>query len=389
MSAAESISPRTLDSYPFPMTPSIFAKPSSAESSRPVAVVISLWRSAKMMAVSSGRGMALVRRDLLVVGTDATAGEMRGYLGAPSNSGYRFRGLIADAEDNTTKAGGVSAQLHEIFSIARAMFVDKIVLSTRPSEQILAELCEQARSHHVNLRYVPNEMERLCRASEVQLIGKLPTIVAYQKRLRPLSMLCKRLLDITLSSIALVILSPLFAAIALVMTLHSDGPLLHRSERLDMHGRTFGCYKFRTMVCDADRQRDERTSLNERFGLLRKISKSPRITPLGAWLERYSLDKLPQLFNVLRGEMSLVGPQPSLPSEAHPHPTADFHRLDVMPGMTGLWQVEAPTGSSFNSYVDLDNKYANEWSLWLDLTLLFRTVHSVFRGTGVSISHQG
>jgi lipopolysaccharide/colanic/teichoic acid biosynthesis glycosyltransferase len=195
--------------------------------------------------------------------------------------------------------------------------------------------------------------------------------------------LCKRLVDITLGTIALVVLSPVLAAVGLAIALQNDGPVLYRSERIGARGRAFGCYKFRTMVRDADRRRDDLTHLNERSGILFKISNDPRITPLGAWLRKYSLDELPQLFNVLHGEMSLVGPRPSLRSEVQQYETAHYRRLDVLPGMTGLWQVEARSDPSFDSYVALDSKYVDEWSLWLDVTLLFRTLHTVFRGTGV------
>jgi exopolysaccharide biosynthesis polyprenyl glycosylphosphotransferase len=380
MSAADSSLSDSLQSRWLTMTPTRSAEPSSAEKFLPVALVKSLWRSTKVMAVSSGRGIALVRRDLLIVGSEATAQGMRGYPGWLSHSGYRFRGIIADGDGPGTDADDIVGQIREIFSVARAMFVDEILFTAQPCEEMLAYLCEQARLHQVNLRYVPNEPGR---ADAVHRIGKLPTIVAYQKTSRTLSMVCKRLLDITLGGVALVILSPVFAAVALAIALQNDGPVLYRSERVGLRGREFGCYKFRTMLRDADVQRQDLMHLNERSGILFKISKDPRLTPLGAWLRKYSLDELPQLFNVLRGEMSLVGPRPSLRSEVQQYQTAHFRRLDVLPGMTGLWQVEARTDPSFDSYVALDSKYVDEWSLWLDLSLMLRTFRTVFRGTGV------
>jgi lipopolysaccharide/colanic/teichoic acid biosynthesis glycosyltransferase len=137
------------------------------------------------------------------------------------------------------------------------------------------------------------------------------------------------------------------------------------------------------MVRDAESQRNEIAHLNEREGILFKISKDPRVTPLGAWLRKYSLDELPQLFNVLRGEMSLVGPRPSLSSEVDQYEPHHLRRLSVMPGMTGLWQVEARSNPSFDSYFALDCKYADDWSLWLDLKILARTFRVVLLGTGV------
>ena len=340
-----------------------------------------LWRSAKLRFVTSGRGLALVHRDLLIVGADEAAREMRNYLGSLPRSGYRFRGFIntpgGDAE------GEVAGQLHELVSVARAMFVDEIIISSQPPPELLADLCEQALEYQINLRYVPSIYERRSRANDIRYIGKLPTIVAYERPKQSVSLLFKRLLDLTLGSLALVLLSPLFLAVAIAVRLQSNGPALYRSERVGARGQSFTCFKFRTMVENAHQLRDNLTHLNERAGILFKITKDPRLTPLGAWLRKYSLDELPQLFNVLLGEMSLVGPRPSLRSEVEQYETAHFRRLDVIPGMTGLWQVEARTDPSFDSYVALDSKYVDEWSIWLDLKILFRTVHTVFRGTGV------
>jgi len=344
-----------------------------------------LWRSAKLRFVASGRGLALVHRDLLIVGADEAAREMRDYLGSLPRSGYRFRGFIsaAGSESRSDAEPEVAGQLHELVDVARSMFVDEIIISSHPRPELLADLCEHAREYQINLRYVPSIYERRSRPNDVRYIGSLPTIVAYERPGQSLSLLSKRLLDLVLGSLALVLLSPLFLAVAMAIRLESDGPALYRSERVGARGRGFTCYKFRTMVEDADQLRDELTHLNERAGILFKISKDPRMTPLGAWLRRYSLDELPQLINVLRGEMSLVGPRPSLRSEVEQYETAHFRRLDVIPGMTGLWQVEARTDPSFDSYVALDSKYVDEWSIWLDLKILLRTVHTVFRGTGV------
>lgn len=193
----------------------------------------------------------------------------------------------------------------------------------------------------------------------------------------------KRLLDVVLGSLSLLLLSPMFLAIATAIKLQSDGPVFYTSERVGVGGRTFRCYKFRTMVRDAESLRSQLAHLNERQGILFKISNDPRVTPLGAMLRKYSLDELPQLINVLRGEMSLVGPRPPLACEVEQYEPHHLRRLSVLPGMTGLWQVEARSDPSFDSYVALDCKYAEDWSLWLDLKILARTFRVVFLGTGV------
>ena len=206
---------------------------------------------------------------------------------------------------------------------------------------------------------------------------------AHSRTRRPLALAVKRTLDLGLGSASMLLLSPLFVAVAAAIKLQFDGPIFYSSERVGEGGRLFRCHKFRTMVRNADSLRHEIAHLNEREGILFKISKDPRVTPLGTMLRKYSLDELPQLFNVLRGEMSLVGPRPPLSSEVDQYEPHHLRRLSVMPGMTGLWQVEARSNPSFDSYIALDCKYADDWSLWLDLKILARTLRVVLLGTGV------
>jgi len=172
-------------------------------------------------------------------------------------------------------------------------------------------------------------------------------------------------------------------AIAIAIKLQSPGPVFYVSQRVGHKGSVFTCYKFRTMVPNADFLLAELAHLNEREGILFKISNDPRLTAIGAVLRKYSLDELPQLWNVVRGDMSLVGPRPSISSEVAQYETPHLRRLDVVPGMTGLWQVEARRDPSFDSYIALDSKYVTDWSLWLDLKIIVRTVNVVLGGTGV------
>jgi lipopolysaccharide/colanic/teichoic acid biosynthesis glycosyltransferase len=175
---------------------------------------------------------------------------------------------------------------------------------------------------------------------------------------------------------------PVMIAIAVMVKLSSPGPVLYGSERIGRKGRTFRCYKFRTMVKDADIQRKDLLDRNERDGILFKIDKDPRITKLGARLRKYSLDELPQFFNVLVGTMSLVGPRPPIAAEVEQYEISHLRRLDVLPGMTGLWQVEARQDPSFDSYISLDTAYVENWNLMLDLRILARTIGVVIDGTG-------
>ena len=194
--------------------------------------------------------------------------------------------------------------------------------------------------------------------------------------------LLKRGLDIALASFALLITSPIMLAIAIAVRLDSKGSIFYGAERIGRKGRTFSCYKFRTMVQNADQLKADLAHMNERDGILFKIANDPRITRVGGILRKYSLDELPQFYNVLRGDMSLVGPRPPMAAEVEQYDLAHLRRLDVLPGITGLWQVEARQDPSFDSYISLDTAYVENWTLWLDLKILARTVHVVLSGTG-------
>lgn len=175
---------------------------------------------------------------------------------------------------------------------------------------------------------------------------------------------------------------PLLAVIAVAVRIDSPGPVLFRQVRVGLHGREFGLIKFRTMVTGADRQVSDLVERNETDGPLFKIRRDPRVTRVGRVLRRYSLDELPQLCNVLLGQMSLVGPRPPLPGEVARYDGAVARRLLVKPGMTGLWQVSGRSDLSWADGVQLDLHYVENWSLGADLTILWRTVGAVLRGRG-------
>jgi lipopolysaccharide/colanic/teichoic acid biosynthesis glycosyltransferase len=180
----------------------------------------------------------------------------------------------------------------------------------------------------------------------------------------------------------LLLLTPLLAIIALLIKLDSAGPVLYRAPRVGRKGRRFLCCKFRTMVGDADKLKAQLRASNEREGPVFKIADDPRITRVGRFLRRYSLDEIPQLWNVLRGEMSLVGPRPHPLDDFERYDLEDLRRLDVTPGITGLWQVTARRDPSFERNMALDLEYIEGWSLWMDLRILYRTVSAVLQGSG-------
>jgi exopolysaccharide biosynthesis polyprenyl glycosylphosphotransferase len=194
--------------------------------------------------------------------------------------------------------------------------------------------------------------------------------------------IAKRTLDVIVSACLLVLIAPVLLLIALAIAIESPGPILFRQVRSGRDGEPFVFLKFRSMVEDAEERRKEIEAFNEADGPIFKIRNDPRVTRVGRFLRRTSLDELPQLWNVLRGEMSLVGPRPPLPSEVTQYEAWHLQRLLVRPGITGLWQVSGRSNLGFTEMVELDLQYIQRWSLWLDLRILLRTLLVVFLANG-------
>lgn len=193
----------------------------------------------------------------------------------------------------------------------------------------------------------------------------------------------KQAMDAGLSSLILLALSPILIVIAVAIRLDSPGPVLYISERIGRNGRRFPCFKFRTMVRNAERQQERMRHLNLRDGVLFKVANDPRVTRVGCVLRKYSLDELPQFLNVLRGEMSVVGPRPPVASEVREYNWNHMRRLSVLPGITGLWQTQARHDPSFEGYVSLDLAYIENWSVGLDLKIILQTVGILLSGSGI------
>lgn len=205
----------------------------------------------------------------------------------------------------------------------------------------------------------------------------------HQQAISSLDRFAKRTLDLLLASIAIVLLWPLMLMIALAVRLESRGPAIYPSLRVGKRSMLFACYKFRTMIPGADRLRHKLLHLNQRQGPFFKMADDPRVTRLGRFLRRYSLDELPQLWNVLKGDMSLVGPRPHPLEDVAQYKPGHEQRLEVTPGMTGLWQVTARRDPSFENCMLLDVDYIQNWSLLLDCKILLRTIPVVFAGEGL------
>lgn len=337
-----------------------------------------LWRRVLQRRFLDGRET----RNVLIVGHGRVAHALRSHLEALRHMGFRFKGFIALKAGADENGADTIGDTTNCVALARSLFVDEIYFSTPADKETILAVVEEARAAGIEVRVVPDLYDGLAWNAKVEYLGQFPTIPLHRREFPRGALLLKRVMDILLSSLMLLLLSPVMITIAVLVCCGSRGPVFYRAQRVGRKGRLFTCFKFRTMVADADRRREEVAHMNERDSVLFKVSNDPRITPLGARLRKYSLDELPQLWNVLKGDMSLVGPRPPMAAEVQQYDLNHLKRLDVLPGMTGLWQVEARQDPSFDNYISLDTAYVENWNLMLDLRILARTMGVVFAGTG-------
>lgn len=338
-----------------------------------------LWRSMVYTRYREG----LDTRNVLIVGSGRVGHALRNHLESLRHLGFRFRGFVAlDQQEAESGDADIVGEVSNCLALARALFVDEIFISVPTDKKLVIALVEESRDLGIDIRVIPDLYDGLAWNATVEYVGQFPTIPLHRREFAFGSFLVKRWLDLTLSSLGLLVLSPLLLVIALAIRLDSPGPILYRARRIGRKGRTFHCLKFRTMVANAEQMKDKLAHLNERDGILFKMTNDPRITRVGRMLRKYSLDEVPQFLNVLKGDMSLVGPRPPIASEVERYDLAHLRRLDVLPGITGLWQVEARQDPSFDSYISLDTAYVENWNLWLDLKIMIRTISVVAGGTG-------
>jgi exopolysaccharide biosynthesis polyprenyl glycosylphosphotransferase len=337
------------------------------------------WRrqSRKRQRRSSQCGRDL--RNVLIVGAGGTGQRIAAYAAAHPEAGRAVCGVL---DDERPLGDGVVGRIHDLPRLARTGFVDEVILAAPQDRKLTWHVLHEARRLHLNVEIVPDLFGCRPADSEIQNVADLPLIPLHAERLPAASLVLKRLVDFVGALFALTVLSPLLALIAIWIRLDSSGPSLYCALRAGRKGRPFRCFKFRTMVADADALKANLRRSNQRSGPFFKIANDPRITRVGSFLRRYSLDELPQLWNVLRGEMSLVGPRPHPLDDLAGYEIEHLARLDVTPGLTGLWQVTARRDPSFERGMELDRHYIRTWSLTSDLRILLQTVLAVARGSG-------
>jgi exopolysaccharide biosynthesis polyprenyl glycosylphosphotransferase len=335
------------------------------------------WRRAPSQPVQGGRDV----RNVLIVGAGKLGRELAAHLSQDITGRYVVMGFLDEEE---AVGGDVKGRVEDLSRIVRTDFVDEIILAAPQQPEVARRVIREARRNQIDVKVVPDLFgfepdDPLMFES----FGNIPVLTLREERMPTFCLFLKRSVDAVIAAAALTFTAPLLMIIAATIKLESPGPILYQAQRAGLKGRRFRCYKFRTMSVDADKLKEHLRVHNQRQGPFFKMVDDPRITRAGRFLRRYSLDELPQLWNVVRGEMSLVGPRPHPLDDFERYDLGDLQRLDVPPGLTGLWQVTARRDPSFERGLALDLEYIRSWTLWRDFQILYKTVSVVVHGSGV------
>jgi exopolysaccharide biosynthesis polyprenyl glycosylphosphotransferase len=345
-------------------------------------VYIGILRELHLRATGWALAQAGYERRALLVGSGKHMDEVAQALAHRSRTRVQVAGFISLSPhpENGLRSLGQLVDLLPV--LARERIQEVIIADSDFPQDKAVELVDLCHRHGVTVQVAPSTMEILIDRGEFVPGESVPLFKLRPPVFEGIDYALKRTFDLVISVVLLLLLSPVLLAIVVAVKLTSSGPVIYRSVRPGMAGRAFDCFKFRTMREHSEQIQSELESLNEQTGALFKIRRDPRLTALGRFLRRFSLDELPQLVNVVRGEMSLVGPRPL--------PMRDFNRLEdwhkkrylVLPGITGLWQVSGRSELDFDDLVRLDFLYLERWSIMLDLSILLKTIPAVLSRRG-------
>jgi exopolysaccharide biosynthesis polyprenyl glycosylphosphotransferase len=346
---------------------------------------LAAWRFAEPLRRSAGG-----YRNFLLVGDGPELGEVARTLEANESRGIRLFGFVriqaatGDAAPPGLARSYPAFALTELSELLRRQVIDEVVFVVAKEDlEKLGDtflLCEEEGvKTRVLLSFFPQTISKVY----LERLGKKP-LLTFSATPEDESLLLKRAFDFTAALAALVVLSPLLLILAILVKLTSRGPVLYAQTRCGLGGRRFTLYKFRSMRADADLLREELEALNEVDGPVFKIRNDPRCTPVGRFMRKFSLDELPQLINIVMGDMSFVGPRPPLPEEVEKYERWQRRRLRMHPGLTCLWALEGRSKLSFRRWMELDLEYIDHWSMMLDWKILLKTIPIVLVGRGAS-----
>ncbi|HEX4966770.1 MAG TPA: sugar transferase [Thermoanaerobaculia bacterium] len=337
------------------------------------------------------RSHGLNYRTVLIVGTTPTAVKIAESIHGHRFWGFRILGFIQNnGNGEKTEMGAIGpypvlGRVEDIPRIVESNVVDDVIFAvTRRDLDRMEDLFLSLEEQGIRTRFAMDLFPHTRARVELEELDGMPLLSFATTPTSQLQLMAKRALDVVLASLVLILGLPLAGFIALAIKLSSGGRVLFRQTRCGLNGRFFTIYKFRTMVEDAEERRLDLLHLNEMDGPVFKLRSDPRVTAFGRFLRRFSLDELPQFWNVLRGDMSLVGPRPPIPEEVAKYQRWQRRRLSMKPGLTCLWQISGRNDVDFDRWMQLDLEYIDSWSPMLDLKILLRTIPVVLTGRGAS-----
>ena len=342
-------------------------------------VTFSGWRYAKRQLVSHRMRRGIGIRRALIVGAGESGRQLAAAFEQNSDLGYRVCGFLDPHPNGDPRVRGTVGELRRV---ALEEFVDEVFVTTPVDRDLVKRVFTEARKLKLDTYVVPELYDGLARNTLIRTIGGFPAMLIHGQPIPAFGLAMKRLIDVVGSVVGLIVTAPVLLLAAIWIRIDTPGPIFYPAFRVGKKGQKFRCYKLRTMVNHADRQKKKLRVQNERKGPFFKLKNDPRITTSGRWLRKYSIDELPQLFNVLVGNMSLVGPRPHPVDDFERYQLEDFRRLEVKPGVTGLWQISARSDPSFETSMALDLEYIDRWGLILDLRILIMTAVAVCKGEG-------
>ncbi len=351
-----------------------------------IVLLLGAGRVLKIAALNRWRKQGIGVARLLIVGAGEMARTLMRAVVANPELGYQIVGFVDDDSfKGQTDIGRFEAlgPVDNLSTLLQDKDIDEVII-TLPWQyhrkiMSITTICER---EQIRARIVPDMFQMTLARMDIAEVAGIPMIGTKHSAISGFDSMLKRAIDFTVALLGLIALSPLMALIALAIKLESPGPALFKQERVGKNGKHFGIYKFRSMVADAEQQKAGLEQLNEADGPLFKIKDDPRRTGVGRLLRKFSLDELPQLYNVLRGDMSLVGPRPNIPAEVERYQAWHKRRLDVVPGITGLWAVSGRSDLTFDEMTLLDIYYIENWSPAMDLKITLRTIPKVITGAG-------
>jgi len=345
-------------------------------------VAICGWRYAKYKylerSIENGNGLKRV----LIAGAGRAGRNLANILKSNSYLGMQVVGFV----DDSRQGDDILGFTWDVERIIQSKFIDEVFITSTNKRDVVKKITMHALKNRAGVKVIPDLFDGIALKNNplsIGFFGNLPVMEIHQEPISIIGVFLKRTMDI-IGGITMFLLSfPILLAVAIIIKIDSpNGPVFYKSRRVGFKGKVFNCIKFRTMTPNANDLKDELRKVNERSGPFFKLKDDPRITKTGKFLRKYSLDELPQMFNVIRGDMSLVGPRPHPVDDFELYNIEHYRRLDVKPGITSLWAVEARNDPSFEKNMELDLYYIENWDIWLDIKILLKTFPTVVKGSG-------